>query len=143
MLLYNNVIFCTEGSTAVTLISEAQTSNRQVSCVVHGPDEGCIPFEAKNSALHCFLNGEGLSRFLLRDLGVKLCKFKELLSQFPQFLHKQRDPHCVSLRTHGHFVFRLPSLHATYCSSYLTLSTPHLQDKEMPASLGSWYACLF
>ena len=122
MLLYSNVIFCTEASTAVTLIREAQPSNRQVSCVVHGPHEGYIPFEARNSALHCFLNGKGLSRFLLRDLGVKLCTFKELLSQLPQFLHKQCDPHCVLLRTHGHFVFRLPSLHATYSSSVLTLS---------------------
>ena len=137
MLLYNNVMFCTEGSTAVTLNREAQQSNRQVSCVVHGPLEGCIPFEARNSALHCFLNGEGLSRFLLRDLGVELCKFTEILSQLPQFLHKQRDPHCVSLRTHGHFVFRLPSMHATYSLSLLTLSTPHLQDKEMRSSLVS------
>ena len=78
MLSYNNVIFCTEGSTAVTLIREAQQSSRQVSCVVHGPHEGCIPFEARNSALHCFLNGEGWSRFLLRDLAVELCKFTKL-----------------------------------------------------------------
>ena len=43
----------------------------------------------------------------------------------------------------GHFVFRLPSLHATYSSLVLTLSTPHLQDNEKPASLGFWYARLF
>ena len=52
MLLYNNVIFCTESSTAVTLIREAQPSNRQVSCVVHGPDEGCI-FPLKLGTQHC------------------------------------------------------------------------------------------
>ena len=73
---------------------------------------------------------------------MKLREFTDL-SQLPQFLHKQFGPHCVLLRTQGHFVFRLPSLQATYSGSFFTLSTPHLQDTWLSVPSSSWHSLLF